>query len=278
MSRLWEGSWDDDAPTFDVATETAYDPTKIHRIEFEGKFHRLSATQQTHPSPQRVPVLFQAGSSKAGIALAGAHAEGLYCGSINPSYVAKYVKNIRESAKESGRDPVDIKAFAGISTFIAPTLEEAQAKFDHAAKNASPIAGLAKFGGYTNIDMSKYPLDEPFVFSGAYADNAIHGIISNFQSGDGTSEAWTPRKLGTKISLGGLYPTVIGTPEMVADYMEKFVEETDVDGFNMYCKCCVEASSVLCHLYSNRKYQTAPTLAAMRMLLISLFLSYRNAA
>ena len=151
-----------------------------------------------------------------------------------PSHTAKYVKSIRDTAAAAGRDPYDVKAFAGISTFLGRTPEEAQAKYAAAAKNVSPIAGLAKFGGYTNLDLSKYPLDEPFEFTGGNADNAIHGIITNFKAGDGSNEAWTPRKLGSKISLGGLYPVFIGTAKTVADSMQEWVEQTDIDGFNMY--------------------------------------------
>jgi alkanesulfonate monooxygenase SsuD/methylene tetrahydromethanopterin reductase-like flavin-dependent oxidoreductase (luciferase family) len=217
----------------------AYDPERIHRIEYEGRFHRLSATGQTHPSPQRVPALFQAGTSKSGIALAGAHAEGLFCGSLLPEHTAKYVKNIRDSAAAAGRDPGDVKAFAGMSIFLGRTHEEAQAKYDAAAKNVSPVAGLAKFSGYTNIDMSKYPLDEPFVLDTSHtpSDNVIQGIITSFQSAAASSkEVWTPRKLGSKIALGGLYPIAIGTPEEVADFLEEWTAATDVDGFNVYCR------------------------------------------
>ncbi|EXJ88130.1 hypothetical protein A1O1_05058 [Capronia coronata CBS 617.96] len=232
--RLWEGSWDDDAQVWDVERNVAYDPARIKKIEFDGRFHKISATQQTHPSPQRVPVIFQAGSSKAGIALAGAHAEGLFCGSLVPSRTAAYMKDVRKAVADSGRDPKSVKSFAGLSTFIAPTLEEAQAKYEAAARHASPEAGLAKFGGYTNTDLSKYPLDEPFEFKEGSGDNIIRGIVEMFKAGDGSNEAWTPRKLGTKMALGSLYPVVVGTPAMVADFMEKWVEEADIDGFNLY--------------------------------------------
>lgn len=33
--------------------------------------------------------------------------------------------------------------------------------------------------------------------------------------------------------VGGLGATSIGTPDVVADEMEKWVEEADVDGFNI---------------------------------------------
>ncbi|KAI4596475.1 hypothetical protein KJ359_005229 [Pestalotiopsis sp. 9143b] len=231
--RLWEGGWDDDAQVFDVVRDTAYDPERLHKTEFSGKFHKLSAIHQVHPSPQRTPVIFQAGASSAGIALAGANAEGLYCGSISPARTAQYVKTIREAAKASGRDPNSVKAFAGVATFIGRTFEEAQGKYQRALQNASATAGLGRFCAYTGIDLSTYPLDEPFHFE-AGATNAVQGVIESFKAGNENNDAWTPRKLGERMSCGGMYPHVVGTPEMVADFMEKWMEETDVDGFNLY--------------------------------------------
>ena len=225
----------------------AYDPTRIKKIEFEGKYYKLSASHETHPSPQRVPVLFQAGLSKAGVSLAGANAEGLFCGSMVPSSTAAYVKSIRAAAAAAGRDPKSVKAFAGLSTFIAPTLEEAQAMYDAAAKNVTPESGLALFSSYTNIDMSKYAMDEPFNFEGDPTQVSIHGYIKNFQAGDGQTKVWTPRMLGSKMALGSLFPTAIGTPSMVADFIQKWVEETDVDGFNLYCES--KATLSLSRLY-----------------------------
>jgi alkanesulfonate monooxygenase SsuD/methylene tetrahydromethanopterin reductase-like flavin-dependent oxidoreductase (luciferase family) len=118
--RLWEGSWDDDAQQWDIEADMAYDPSKIKKIEFDGKFHKLSAAHQTHPLPQHVPVMFQAGSSKAGIAFAGGHAEGVFSGSLIPSHTAKYVQEIRTATKESGRDPKSVKAFPGIHCLLRP--------------------------------------------------------------------------------------------------------------------------------------------------------------
>ncbi len=233
---MLEGSWDDDAQTWDAEKNIAYDPTKIQTVDFRGEFHRLRATQQTHPSPQRVPVLFQAGSSKAGVKLASEHAEGVFCGSLAPQRSKAYISEIREAVAATKRDPAAIKAFPGLTTFIGRTLEEAQAKYDFAASLAIPEAGLAKFSGYTGIDMSKYPMDEPFDFATAPASdaNAIRGILLGFSAGDGNPGDWTPRKLGTKMSLGSMYPSIIGTPEMVADELEKWMDLTDADGFSLF--------------------------------------------
>jgi len=163
---------------------------------------------QTHPSPQRTPVIFQAGASKSGIEFAGKHAEALYCGSLLPPSTAAYVKAVRAEAQKNGRDSQSIKFFAGISPIIGRTLEEAHAKYEACRANIDIIGGLAKFSGYTNLDMSIYPLDEPFEFKGGPQDNTIQGIVNNFKAGYLDDKPWTPRRLGEEMAFGGLVSAI----------------------------------------------------------------------
>lgn len=44
---------------------------------------------------------------------------------------------------------------------------------------------------------------------------------------------WTKATVGEHITVGGLGVTPVGTPQQVADNMEKWVKEADVDGFNL---------------------------------------------
>ena len=64
--KLWEGSWEDDAVLRDRARGIFADPSKVHRIEHEGSNYRLNAIHLSEPSPQRTPVLYQAGTSPRG--------------------------------------------------------------------------------------------------------------------------------------------------------------------------------------------------------------------
>ena len=38
--QLWEKSWEDGAVKWQAEPEMAYDPSKIHKINFDGEFHR----------------------------------------------------------------------------------------------------------------------------------------------------------------------------------------------------------------------------------------------
>lgn len=44
---------------------------------------------------------------------------------------------------------------------------------------------------------------------------------------------WTPEVVAEVASIGGLGPVSVGSPSTVADELERFVNEADVDGFNL---------------------------------------------
>ncbi|KFA70190.1 hypothetical protein S40285_04415 [Stachybotrys chlorohalonatus IBT 40285] len=230
--QLWEKSWEDGAQLWQEEPEMAYDPSKIHKIEFDGKYHKMHAFHQTHPSPQRTPLLFQAGSSKTGIQFGGKHAEAIFCASPTIESTKKYTAAVRAQAVSEGRDPSDIKFFLGIMPIISRTLEEAEAKLEAARKRVSVNGGLARFCGFTNVDLSSFELDEEFNFEGKHYDNAIQGVIENIRV-IGENKKFTPRVVAEMFALGGSGPRPVGTPEMVADFFEKWWREGDIDGFNI---------------------------------------------
>ncbi|RDW57038.1 nitrilotriacetate monooxygenase component A IIA synthase subunit A-2 [Coleophoma cylindrospora] len=231
--QLWEKCWEDGVQQWSVEPEMAYDPSKFNKITFDGKYHQFEGYGQTHPSPQRTPVLFQAGNSTAGIDFAGKHAEAIYCGSPKIPGLRDYSKKVRAAAVAHGRDPYDIKLFASMTPIIGRTVEEAEAKKKEYWENSSWQGGLAHFCGYSGIDLSNAPLDEPFDFDGGDLNKAqIQGFVKAFRTIAG-DRMWTPREIGKAFAFGALVPKPTGTPEMVADMMEEWFYECDVDGFNL---------------------------------------------
>ncbi|MGV8404627.1 LLM class flavin-dependent oxidoreductase, partial [Pseudomonas aeruginosa] len=70
LYKLWEGSWEDDAVLADRQRRVYARPEKIHKIRHHGEFYQVEGYHLAEPSPQRTPVLFQAGSSERGLAFA----------------------------------------------------------------------------------------------------------------------------------------------------------------------------------------------------------------
>ncbi|KAF2158590.1 hypothetical protein M409DRAFT_71567 [Zasmidium cellare ATCC 36951] len=232
--RLWNGSWADDSVKWNPSTRVAYDPARIKKINHKGQYFQMTGRHQVHPSPQRTPVLFQAGTSKIGSAFASKHAEAIFLNTFSPSQAAKVMSETRSAAAAIGRDPHSIKFFPCIMPIIGKTKEDAEEKYKKAVEYADPVAGLAQFCGYTGIDLAPYPLDEPMDLSNMSQAMAIQAVFKALSaSQEELDQPWTPRRLGMRMALGGLHPCPVGTPEEVADVFEQWVAEADLDGFNI---------------------------------------------
>ncbi len=106
------------------------------------------------PSPQRTPVLYQAGASGRGRAFAGRHAECVFISARDKPSAREAVRAIRAEAVAAGADPQDVKVFIGIAAIPGRTRAEAEDKRAEYMRYASAEAGLAHFSASTGIDFA----------------------------------------------------------------------------------------------------------------------------
>ncbi len=225
LYKLLEGSWDDDAVLNDRQRRIYAQPDKVHKVQHQGEFYKVEGYHLCEPSPQRTPVLFQAGSSSRGLAFAGQHAECVFISGQNKAATRAQVDKVRAAARAAGRDPASIKVFMGITVVVARTEQQAQAKHAEYLRYASPEAGVAHFASSTGIDFAAFALDEPIPFT---QGNAIQSATRQLQNSEHTR-----RTLLDQHALGGRYVTLVGSPTQVADELEAWIDETGLDGFNL---------------------------------------------
>lgn len=233
LYKLWEGSWKDDAVVKDVEKGVYADPAKIRPIAHDGKYFKVPGIYPCEPSRQRTPFLFQAGTSKSGRAFGAKHAEAIFIEGQTPEKVRPSVDMIKKLAKEEyGRDPDSIKFIAAISIVAAETDEAAQAKWEEMVSYMDKEGTLAMFGGWTGIDLSTYSDDEDFRFIGM---PAVQSLIDHWtETIPGTKNLkWTKSTIAEYLN-GGIAGKIIGGPKTVCDELEKWVEISDLDGFNIY--------------------------------------------
>ncbi|RZN34918.1 N5,N10-methylene tetrahydromethanopterin reductase [Bradyrhizobium sp. Leo121] len=255
--KLWEGSWEDDAVRRDRETRVFTDPAKVHRVRHEGSHYRVDGIHLAEPSPQRTPLLYQAGTSRRGRAFAARHAEAIFLNGQTRPILARAVREIREAAKEFGRDPYDIRLFAGATVIVAPTRAEANDLLADYARHVDQAGQLALLSGWTGIDFSTYRSEEAVQY---VESNAIQSMVENF-----TLRSERPVKIGDLASLshlGARSPFVVGSPQDVADELIAWAEETDVDGFNLFRLVVPESLNafvdlVVPELQSRGVYKTA---------------------
>lgn len=207
------------------------DPTLVREINHVGKYYNVPGPHICQPSPQRTPLIMQAGTSSAGKVFAAKHAEVIFVAGHSPSTVAKNIADIRgKAAEQFGRQPQSIKFLALLCPVIGETQELADAKYKELISFGSDEGALALFGGWTGIDLSVYGDDEELRH---VESNAIRSAVEAWSKSTPEVPRWTKRTVAKHIKIGGLGATVVGTADRVADEMQRWVSEADVDGFNL---------------------------------------------
>jgi FMN-dependent oxidoreductase (nitrilotriacetate monooxygenase family) len=227
--KLWEGSWADDAVIADAKTGVFTRPDRVRRVHHDGAHYKLDALHLAEPSPQRTPVLYQAGTSPAGRAFAARHAECVFMSGPSKTVIAPRVAAIREAAAAAGRDPKSILMFAMMTVIVAPTDAEAQAKLADYRKYVDPEGALTLMSGWTGVDFSGFDPDQIVEHVQREAGRTA---MENITRAD-PSRRWTVREVAEHVSIGGIGPIVVGSPATVADQLEGWIDDTDIDGFNL---------------------------------------------
>jgi FMN-dependent oxidoreductase (nitrilotriacetate monooxygenase family) len=227
--KLWEGSWEAGAVVRDTARGVFTEPGKVHDIEHKGRYFEVPGPFLCEPSPQRTPVLFQAGASPRGSRFAGTHAEAVFVSGPNPAVVRRSVDAVRSKAAEAGRDPRSVKVFTMLTAIAADTDAAAQAKRNSYLEYASHEGAMALFGGWTGVDLAAADPGQRLEY---VETDATRSALASFTTAD-PDRAWTVGELARFIAIGGRGPVVVGSGATVADELERWVEEADVDGFNL---------------------------------------------
>ncbi len=228
MYKLWEGSWEESAVHRDKVSGIFTDPAKVHPIRHEGKYFKVPGFHLCEPSPQRTPVIFQAGASSRGRKFASRHAEGMFVLTTSVEQAAKVTKDIRDGVEEQGRSRDSVKIFTLLTVVTGATDAAAQAKYDEFLEYASPEGMLALYGGWTGIDFSTYDPNQPLE---ALENDSLRTTLESLTEGSGRT--WTVKDVVRERCIGGLGPVLVGGPQKVADMLERWVDEGGIDGFNL---------------------------------------------
>jgi long-chain alkane monooxygenase len=230
LYKLWEGSWEDDAVVRDRERGVFTDPDKVHHIGHSGEHFSVPGVHLAEPSPQRTPVIYQAGSSPRGVRFAAENAEAIFTAAPTKTILRETVSTIRRELELAGRDPYSAKIFNLSTVVTADTDDEAFAKHAEYLSYGDPEGALVFMSGWMGVDLSRYGLDEPI---GNVDSNAILSAVKAFQSADPDGREWAVRDIAEWGEIGGMGPRIVGSGVSVADTLQEWVDETDVDGFNL---------------------------------------------
>ena len=231
VRKLWEESWEEGAVLRDASGRIYADPARVRSISHAGAHYRVEGVHMCEPSPQRTPVLFQAGTSARGRSFAARHAECVFLSGCTPTMVRNHVEDLRARAQALGRAPQDLAVIAGATVIVAPTDAQAQERLAELRRHLDVRGALAVFSALAGIDFSKFDPEDPIDYVRSNATQSFMERMTVLAEG----RQWRVKDL-TAFAAGS--PTagvfLVGSPATVARQMIDWVEATGIDGFNLY--------------------------------------------
>ena len=227
--KLWEGSWEDDAVVLDKVNRIYARGDRVHEVKHEGRHFRMQGIHLCEPSVQRTPVLFQAGGSARGRTFAARHAECIFINGLPSKATAERVRSVRAEARALGRNPDHLKFIMMATIVTAPTEAEARDKFEMISRYVDAEGMLAVRSGLSGIDLSR---DLSGFNDGSEKARGI-GTITEFLLKEGKSL----ERLKDYAHFGpqaGRECFIVGTPSHVADTLIHWMNEAEIDGFNLH--------------------------------------------
>jgi FMN-dependent oxidoreductase (nitrilotriacetate monooxygenase family) len=230
VKALWD-SWEDGALVGDKATGQFVDVARVHPVEHVGRHFKVRGPLNVPRSPQGRPVLIQAGGSEDGRNLAALHAEAIFSVAQTEAEGVEFAQDVRNRAKRIGRtDPIVF--LPGLATMIGSTEAEVKQREQDLWDLLPTEYGLARVAGLLQIDPARLELDKPLPADLTLPEHGMQTFAAatiRVARRDGLTVRQLLRKLGG--STG--HRLLAGTPEQIADDIERWFVSGAADGFNL---------------------------------------------
>ncbi|NVK45010.1 MAG: NtaA/DmoA family FMN-dependent monooxygenase [Rhodobacteraceae bacterium] len=221
--KLFEGSWEKGAVIADKARRIYADPRKVHAIDHHGTHFTCQGYFNCEPSPQRTPVLVQAGASSKGRGFAAANAEVIFVQGKDRAMLRAQIDDLRQRAKDNGRGADAIKAISGLTVVTGLSRAHAEERLEEYLSWIDPEAMRAYYAMMTGVDLAK------LAPKGSFSDVKTEGSQTQVERYKGVA---VEEAVADFLRRGMRELIVTGTGKEAAEEIAEIVAETGLDGFN----------------------------------------------
>ncbi|PHM43635.1 LLM class flavin-dependent oxidoreductase [Xenorhabdus szentirmaii] len=230
--KLWK-SWEKDALVANAKSGVFANPAKVNNINHHGQYYAVKGPLTLPRSPQGMPLLVQSGSSEAGQEMATKYADVVFTSQTSFERAKHFYQQLKAKVKAKKRSENSLKILPGLFPIIGSTLAEAQArkaKMDELRDVNEDIIMLSRQLGLEPDDLK---LHQPLPYH--LIEKSSNDIVSKGFSSEIIKLARARNFTVHQLILQnmGMHRMVLGTPEMIADDMEKWFSENAADGFNL---------------------------------------------
>jgi FMN-dependent oxidoreductase (nitrilotriacetate monooxygenase family) len=231
VQALW-GSWGREAWVRDPETLQFADSSLIQPVNLRGRHVASRGPLPIPPSEQGQPVIFQAGGGHNGLEIAARYATGVYANPFTIEEGCAHRDELRAAAARVGRDPDEVKLFAGFMPTVAPSRRAALDRRRRLDESVDLDQRVAYLGAMLGVPLTPAQLDEPLTDRQLAVARANPGDPRAPHALDVAREGWTVRDV---LAHGVIdyHPVVPGTAADVADHMQEWFEAGACDGFSL---------------------------------------------
>ena len=198
-------------------------------LNHAGKYLKVKGPLNIARPVQGWPVIVQAGASDAGRQLAAETAEMVFAAGGPIAGAREFYEDVKSRAARVGRNPDHLKILPGAFVVVGDSEQEAKDKRALLDSLVSYDSGIAALSIAAGVDARKFDPDGP-----------LPDLPETNQSKSGRErvmalarrEGLTVRQIAGRLGgYGGL--GMVGTPAMIADQMQEWLETEASDGFNV---------------------------------------------
>jgi FMN-dependent oxidoreductase (nitrilotriacetate monooxygenase family) len=231
---LWT-SVDADAFTWNRKTGQVADPAKVRPINHIGKFFKVKGPLSVVPSPQRQPIIIQAGGSPRGTRAAAHVADHVFGLTKSLPLMAQQRKDLDAALVQEGRDPEQVGILWSTRVMVGETEAEAKALRENLIADVPLEAVGVWLSHNTGYDMSQLPdrfslaeLQERIVAANASPVGFVHLLAKKY--GDNAEISREEFFAHGLEAATGYDITFAGTAAQVADRLEETFDATGSRG------------------------------------------------
>ncbi|MGB6535857.1 MAG: NtaA/DmoA family FMN-dependent monooxygenase [Xanthobacteraceae bacterium] len=226
--KLWN-SVEADALVLDREAGFYADPAKVHRIDHRGRYFNVRGPLPALPSPQRRPVIIQAGLSGPGMNLAATYAELQFSTRRTLASMKAHRAALDAALAAVGRKPRDIGILWSIRIQVADSEADAAEQERRYLASIPPQAGLVEMSAQYGVDFSAA---KPGMRLSDFADEvrAQKGNLGSFEELLKTVDPAQPLQEFASRFLVDRILTAVGTPKSIVDKLEELHFATGANG------------------------------------------------
>ena len=229
LVRLWD-SWEDDALVADTATGVFADEARIHTIDYVSDRFRVRGPLNVPRTPQGRPVIVQAGDG--GRHIAAKYADAVFSAQTVYEESQKSYRELKAGAVRNGRDPDQVLLLPGLFPIVGSTEREAWERKDLLDSYLDIDDEKVKLAAKLGLDPDALELDRPIPEH--LLDAGRFGSSAGFYKSTlalARAEHLTVR--GVLARNPGAHRQIVGTPEQIADDIQRWFDGRAADGFNL---------------------------------------------